>query len=432
MKNKRSLIAIIIILIVGVGATFAYFITSSTYDNDFDVGDYNVETKELFVSPDEWSPGDTVNKSFKVKNKGTMPVAVRVAYNTEWIGSDGGVITVPNDAVTINFSNNYKWIRQYSYASDYYYYYIYALAPGDEVEPFIESVTLNSNLNDTSCTYGDADDEKICRTVYTANNMDGAKFKLTLRIETIPFSRISGWHTEQDLQIIEKKEGIFLPEGKTANNLEYGDEICVYKDTRECFKVLGYDGDDVILFSKYPLLINTNRDFQGKKGVQSSIIANYHGYSATFSTKAYWLDSESNLKSQYGTSFPAYVYDSNYTDASGDNYSVAYYVENYKNELINNYNFPAKSARLLKLDELLAHADCTLNSSSSEPYYSCGSNSTFGNDYYWLGDVYDAEGKIWVARKGAVSLYKYDYAFVSDSEHVRPVIIVDKNDLIGA
>ena len=431
MKNKKSLIAIITILVIGVGVTFAYFITSSTYDNDFDVGDYNVETKELFVSPDEWSPGDTVNKSFKVKNKGTMPVAVRVAYNTEWIGSDGGVITVPNDAVIINFSNNYKWIRQYSYASDYYYYYIYALAPGEEVEPFIESVTLNSNLNDTSCTYGD---DKICRTVYTANNMDGAKFKLTLRIETIPFSRVSGWHTEQDLQIIEKKEGIFLPEGKNANNLEYGDEICVYKDTRECFKVLGYDGDDVILFSKYPLLIvdDYTDKFDGKPDVQSSLIANYSGNAATFSTKAYWLDSESNLKSQYGTSFPAYVYDSNYTDASGDNYSVAYHVEKYKNELINNYNFPAKSARLLKLDELLAHVDCTITGSGSSQYYRCDKNTLFGNDFYWLGDVNDVDGNIWVARKGYVSLYKYDYKFVSNSEHVRPVIIVDKNDLIGA
>lgn len=429
MKNKKSLIAIIIILIVGVGATFAYFYTSSTYDNDFDVGDYNVETKELFVSPDEWSPGDTVNKSFKVKNKGTMPIAVRVAYNTEWVDATGGVITVPNDAVSINFSNNYKWIRQYSYG-DYYYYYIYALNQGDEVEPFIESVTLNSNLNETTC--GTTDGDRVCKTKYTSYGMDGGQYRISIKIETIPYSRVSNWHTEQDLQIIEKKEGIFLPEGKTANNLEYGDEVCVYKDTRECFKVLGYDGDDVILFSKYPLLINTDRDFQGKRGVQSSIIANYNGYSATFSTNAYWLDSESNLKSQYGTSFPAYVYDSNYTAASGDNYSVAYYVENYKNELINNYNFPAKSARLLKLDELLDHADCRLISSSSEPYYSCGSNSTFGNDYYWLGDVYDAEGKIWVASKRYVSLYKYDYNSYSNSKHVRPVIIVDKNDLIGA
>ena len=90
MDNKKSLIALALIVLVGVaGATFAYFTSSATLSNEFTTGTYSTSVTEEFVSPDNWTPGTVTQKKVNVTNNGSVDVAVRASYTEKWLAADG-------------------------------------------------------------------------------------------------------------------------------------------------------------------------------------------------------------------------------------------------------------------------------------------------------------------------------------------------------
>ena len=232
-----------------------------------------------------------------------------------------------------------------------------------------------------------------------------------------------------------------LPTGKTKDNLEVGDEICL---RGQCFNFLHYDGtnnDDIVMLAKYNLKVgniyNSSHTKTGEYtssdtgyGLQSSEargwVAGASTYNGTvaFSATNYWYDG-SGLKPEYGTSYPADVYDAtNYKGAPGENdYSIAYYVEGYKTKLTE-YGVTIKDTRLL------TYAEATDSSiGCDESTNSCPTNGFITNTYFWLGSAnyFNFHDGVWrVFSYG--DFYDGHFSYDDDSG-VRPVVVIGKNSI---
>ena len=163
MNNKKTIIILILVLTIGiVGLTIAYFSNSTSVDNLFSTNPYGTTIEESFISPDNWLPGTTTDKTITVTNTGSVDEVVRISYTEEWKAKDGTILSglidsngyLTNDtenserAAIINFSDNNDW----NYSNGYYYYN-YRLAPNEKTSSLIDSVTFNSKVkSDSNCT----------------------------------------------------------------------------------------------------------------------------------------------------------------------------------------------------------------------------------------------------------------------------------------
>ena len=121
-NNKKKLLVVLGVSILTVlGGTIAYFTTSTDITNLFQVGLYQHEIVETFVSPDNWTPGTTTSKSTSITNNGSISMAVRASYTESWTSANGTSLPLKdnenNVASIINF--NTGWTKN---ADGYYYY----------------------------------------------------------------------------------------------------------------------------------------------------------------------------------------------------------------------------------------------------------------------------------------------------------------------
>ena len=416
IKNKKIFIAIIgMLLVVVVGATYALFSTGNSLASIFNVGNYNVITSETFTSPASWEPGVEIPKSITATNNGNIQATFRVKYTEKWENASGEDITsqVPNNTVSINFINGHDWAYN---SDDGYYYYKWIVEPEMTTSSLLSGVTLNQDLvSNVSCdttgnTYNCSSD---------LSGFAGATYTLTFTKETVAYSKYqSFWDTDQ---IIGEYQYLYsLPNGRTADTLQVGDEICINGDTTECFNFYGYDGNNIKLLSKYNLNVGNNIQ-PGVEGVQNSLaiganedsstkVDNYFPATVAFSGTNYWVDGY-NLKSKYGSDWrTSNIYDTDYNEASGDNYSVAYYVENYKNTL-ESYGLTVNDARLLTLsEEKVIKNNGFIASTSFWLGTAGGNNSTFA--FRLSSDIIQSGG------------FNSGVSF-----GVRPVIVVSKSEI---
>ena len=145
MENKKSLIAIVLVALVGIiGATFAYFTSTSRLTNTFQTGTYSTSVKETFISPDNWTPGTTTTKKVNVTNNGSIAIAVRAKYTEKWTASNGTVLSgTRNGEKVAQFTVGSDWIA----STDGYYYYNGTLTTGQTSSDFISSITFNPNFS---------------------------------------------------------------------------------------------------------------------------------------------------------------------------------------------------------------------------------------------------------------------------------------------
>ena len=69
-KQKKKLLLLLGIGVLTVlGSTIAYFTTSTDITNYFKVALYQNEIVEQFISPDNWTPGTTTDKTITVKHE---------------------------------------------------------------------------------------------------------------------------------------------------------------------------------------------------------------------------------------------------------------------------------------------------------------------------------------------------------------------------
>lgn len=227
---------------------------------------------------------------------------------------------------------------------------------------------------------------------------------------------------------------ISLPSGRTKDNLEVGDEICIEGTTRECFNFYGYDGDDIKLLSKYNLNVGLNL-VSGAQGVQNSgaiawnrpqLEAQDSNYPAlvAFSGSSYWQSGGTVLAKYGGVDDDNDIYDSSYIASPGNSgYSIAYYVEGYK-DILESYGAVIKKARLLTYNEATTTADFDCNDYDEH----CYTNGFLINTTFWLGSAHD-ETDIWqIDSEGGFLYYNTPY-YDTTFNGVRPVIIISKSSL---
>ena len=241
-----------------------------------------------------------------------------------------------------------------------------------------------------------------------------------------------------------------LPQGKTAETLAVSDEICI---DDQCFNFIRYDENgDAVLLAKYNLKVGYINNSSGTKigeytssdpgyGSQSSEARGYiDDYSTRngavdFSSTNYWSNG-SGLKPEYGSSYPADVYDVvNYKTApdfsttcdgstncfNTPGYSVAYYVDMYET-ILTNLGATIKEARLLTYSEATdASIGCNRNSSS------CPTNGFITNTTFWLGSASNDNYEWYVQSTGTFGSSRFrGYA---RNLGVRPVIVIEKSNL---
>ena len=438
-KRKLKLLALPLAVasasVIGmVSGTLAYFNSSAIFENQFNLGNYNVVTQEVFTSPSNWSPGDTTPKTITATNNGAINAAVRVKIEEAWTDSNGDEISnIPNDAVTLNFTTPSRWTYD---SSDGYYYYNYYLKSGEATTSLIDSVTLNSNLNEANCV----EENGVQTCTSDIQGLAGATYTLTFTIETCQYDKYQEvWDTEQ--VIGEKTLVEIMTANRTKDTLQVGDEICINGDTTECFNFYGYDGNNIKLLAKYNLKVGniTNTRFNyissysssdSGYGLQSSEargmvyedgVTTWYG-NVYFSITDYW--------DNYVSSYPADVYDSTnyigepepnaYGRPTNQDYSIAYYVEEYKDKL-EDYGVTISSARLLTYAEA---TDSSIGCDGS--YGTCpttGNSAFITNTTFWLGTVISDFNKICISSMGDL------FGITDTAAGVRPVIVISKSDI---
>lgn len=195
-NNKKKLLVVLGISVLTVlGSAVAYFTTSTDITNLFKAALYQNEIVEEFVSPDNWTPGTTTDKTIKVTNTGSINMAVRVSYTEEWVTSNGNKLSLSdsngNVASIINF--NEGWTKN----SDGYYYYgskenMTKVKPGDTTTSFMSGVTFNSNIQSSLKETKSADGKTITYTS-TGDGYDNATYSLTVKIDTIQYDQSKIW-----------------------------------------------------------------------------------------------------------------------------------------------------------------------------------------------------------------------------------------------
>ena len=203
--NKKPIIFMLLLVVVGivVGATIAYYSSSDTFENEFDTGTYKIETQEAFVSPENWTPGTTTDKTVIATNKGSTIAAVRIKLEESWEDEAGNPLSLTKGGVPaaiINFApdKDVKWIYD-----DGYYYYIRPLDTNESTTTLIDSVTFNPNLvidATNNCTTDSTTGTRTCVTETTGYG--GGKYTLNVTVETAQYDQYKNvWNTNVDINM---------------------------------------------------------------------------------------------------------------------------------------------------------------------------------------------------------------------------------------
>ena len=210
MKNKKPIIALGALAVVGlIAGTIAYFTSEVEFDNVFTTATYKTKSTEVFNSPQNWTPGETTEKTVTTLNEGTIPVAVRVLMTESWTKEDGTAFTpqelatvvsnIPQgsanttDIAIINTSNvgtgAGKW-TQWTYDGTTAYYYNTSLKPNATTSSVIASVTLNPDLKTKQTINTSTEGSVTTKTATTTiDGLGKATYTLTITVETVQFDQ---------------------------------------------------------------------------------------------------------------------------------------------------------------------------------------------------------------------------------------------------
>ena len=159
-----------------------------------------------------------------------------------------------------------------------------------------------------------------------------------------------------------------VSQGGNEKTYSVGDEFCL---ENECFNVIKDNGTTVDALAKQNVNTETNRQDSN---------ANTLAFAELINRRGYWTDSERNLLSKYGTSYPANVFDSN---------SLLYApTQNYKTYLKNTLGKTSVDARLITYEELIS-LGCNMNENSCTP-----APSWVYSTWYWTASA-DGISSVW-------------------------------------
>lgn len=75
-------------IVVVVGMTLAAYFTDTNLPGLFHTNSYNTSITELFVSPDNWAPSQTIQKRVYATNESNTDVVVRISLDETCTTSD--------------------------------------------------------------------------------------------------------------------------------------------------------------------------------------------------------------------------------------------------------------------------------------------------------------------------------------------------------
>ena len=235
MNNKKTVVALLLVAIIGVvGLTVAYFTNTATIENEFQTNSYGTTVEEVFTSPDNWTPGTTTPKTLTVTNSGNLDEAVRVEVMESWMSKNGDPLPLKqngNDAAIINWANTGEWTKV-TENNKIYYYYNYKLAPTETTSTLLSSVTFNPLItNDSDCeTDTSVSGVQTVTCDSTGDGYDDATYTLTFKIETVQYDKYAtAWGTNVEVLAAKPEPpqpaSQYLAENATnAANAEYNNE----------------------------------------------------------------------------------------------------------------------------------------------------------------------------------------------------------------
>ena len=209
----------------------------------------------------------------------------------------------------------------------------------------------------------------------------------------------------------------------SGDGTKVGDEI---KIGEEHFYVISNDGTNVSLLAKYNLEVGKRYtkefgswqlvEIDNASGLQNekalgfvSGATEYYGV-LPFSSTNYWYSN--GLKSEYGTSYPEYVYD--------DNASIKTYVENYA-VYLEGLGLTIEEARLIKQEELVGLGCDASKFTCTTSQYDWVYTTT-----YWSGSADNNYGLSRVISSGTFFNTNYNYDL---NNGVRPVIVISSSEI---
>lgn len=182
MKNKKSLVAIVLLIGVAfIATTIAFFNSTGVFDNIFKTKPYYAEFPTDVLVTENWLPGQTLDAVANVNNTTGINIAVRLSISEKWTTNTN--TTLPNtynddSVVFINFTNTDDWTKKGDY-----YYYNKILAPNETTSNLFESVTLNPLI--TGSYNCEVNENGTTSCASTGTGYDNATYTLQVNIELI-------------------------------------------------------------------------------------------------------------------------------------------------------------------------------------------------------------------------------------------------------
>ena len=152
IKDKNWKLGILIItwiIVMGIGATYAYnqhhvkqenLLKASLVSGEIEENDNSVEESQGF----ELRPGE-VEKRVRFKNTGEKAVFIRVSFGETWLGKADELLVLDDTYVTLHWSD--AWNDEWQLGDDGWYYYKRILKSKETTAEVLSSVEFASSSN---------------------------------------------------------------------------------------------------------------------------------------------------------------------------------------------------------------------------------------------------------------------------------------------
>lgn len=398
--NKKNLIVIIIILFISIG--FAYLSTTlnisgitNIKSNNWNIYYDNIQyirgqefelvspttsgtnTTNISYTINLLEPGDVYKFNVDIVNGGTIDAMVKVVTDT---------------ALT---EEQEKYASYFVTYSDGISVEDYQLLPHGETDTLSVMVAYKKDI--------------------TEEELPSEDKSITIKFH-LEYEQASSTATERNhITVVNRAD---------ESKLSVGDELAI--DT-EHFYVLNTDDEKTILLAKYNLNIGNNIQ-EGIEGIQNEKSIGWNSDNLYFtgayapgaigySNIIYWLDNNNQLITKYGIDFITNdIYDEEYNNRTGNNWSITYYVSNYLNYL-NNYNLSYIKGRIINLSDIMK-LGCNIDARTCKNLDS--EYLKFFSTTYWISTASSTDGHLWYNIIGGT----LDTNLYSMGTHrgVRPVI----------
>ncbi len=149
LKNKPIIFLVLLLLVVMVDGTIAYFSLTTKLDNRFNTSKYDVRLSEDFDSS-TWP--ELTKKKVSILNDGTADIIVRMSYNEMWRSNTGDVLNNIVDGKNVVIKD---WAT--SLESDWLYkdgwYYYKKIIEGKSELQLLNSIMLDNTVIEKSEDY---------------------------------------------------------------------------------------------------------------------------------------------------------------------------------------------------------------------------------------------------------------------------------------